>query len=131
QKEISAVGPAATQALLAYDYPGNVRELENIIERGVIYCRGDRLEVKDLLLDGGEEPFLSETPEDLSNLSFREAKDRVLQMFHSQYVESLLRESGGNVSRAAETAGIQRQYLHRLMKEVGIDAENFKDKGDP
>jgi DNA-binding NtrC family response regulator len=39
-----------------------------------------------------------------------------------------LRESGGNISRAAEMAGIQRQYLHRLMKEAGIEAEQFKQK---
>jgi DNA-binding NtrC family response regulator len=43
---------------------------------------------------------------------------------------ALLRESGGNISRAADMAGIQRQYLHRLMKEAGIEADQFKQKKD-
>ncbi len=38
----------------------------------------------------------------------------------------LLKKSNGNISRAAETAGIQRQYLHRLMKETGVEAEDYK-----
>jgi transcriptional regulator of acetoin/glycerol metabolism len=41
-------------------------------------------------------------------------------------VEALLQSTGGNVSRAAEKAGIQRQYFHRLMKDGGIEAEEFK-----
>jgi DNA-binding NtrC family response regulator len=52
----------------------------------------------------------------------------MIDLFHNQYIMALLRESGGNISRAAEIAGIQRQYLHRLMKEVGIEAEQFKQK---
>jgi len=58
-------------------------------------------------------------------LSFKEAKDRMINIFHNQYITSLLRESGGNISKAAEMAGIQRQYLHRLMKEAGIEAEQL------
>ena len=62
----------------------------------------------------------------VSRLSFRKAKDKMISIFHEQYIQSLLRESNGNISKAAELAGIQRQYLHRLMKEAGIDAEDFK-----
>ncbi len=51
----------------------------------------------------------------------------MINLFHKHYIQLLLRESSGNISRAAEIAGIQRQYLHRLMKEEGIDAGQFKD----
>jgi len=63
-------------------------------------------------------------------LSFKEAKDKVISLFHAQYIRLLLRESNGNISRAAEQAGIQRQYLHRLMKESGVEAEGFRHKSE-
>ncbi|MBC2709577.1 MAG: sigma-54-dependent Fis family transcriptional regulator [Desulfosarcina sp.] len=125
-KNITEISGNAMKALMQQEYPGNVRELENIIERGVIFCSTNTLKLKDLSLDDQHASLFSNLAPDLFRLSFREAKDKVIHMFHSQYIQTLLSESGGNVSRAADTAGIQRQYLHRLMKEVNIDAEDFK-----
>ncbi len=123
QKNIANISPTALQALMAYDFPGNVRELENIIERAVIYCGGDTLDVRDLFIDDDCEyaPVLDD-----DTLPFKEAKDRMIQIFHRKYIESLLCKSGGNISKAAHIAGIQRQYLHRLMKEADISADDFK-----
>ncbi len=127
-KAIQEISPEAMQALMGREYPGNVRELENIIERGVIFCNTDALKVKDLHLDPEGASFFPELTEDVARLSFKEAKDKMISLFHNQYIMALLRESGGNISKAAEIAGIQRQYLHRLMKEAGIEAEQFKQK---
>ena len=127
-KEVKEISPEAMQALLSRDYPGNVRELENILERGVIFCTSGNLQVKDLHLDAeGESPY-PVMKEEIARLSFKDAKDKMINLFHNQYIMALLRESGGNISKAAEMAGIQRQYLHRLMKEAGIEAEQFKQK---
>ena len=127
QKDIKEISPAAMQSILSLKLPGNVRELENIIERGVIFCKTDTLERKDLFLDHAQKTFYPDLKkEDVSRLSFKEARNRMIRIFHREYVQSVLRESRGNVSRAAEIAGIQRQYLHRLMKEAEIDAEGFK-----
>jgi DNA-binding NtrC family response regulator len=127
-KGIQEISPEAMHALMGREYPGNVRELENIIERGVIFCTGDALKVKDLHLDTEGPSFFPELTEEMARLSFKEAKDKMIDLFHNQYIIALLRESGGNISRAAEIAGIQRQYLHRLMKEAGIEADQFKQK---
>jgi DNA-binding NtrC family response regulator len=127
-REVHDISPETTQVLLSREYPGNVRELENIVERGVIFCASGTLQVKDLHLDTEEELLYPELKEDIARLSFKDAKDKMINLFHNQYIMSLLRESGGNISKAAEMAGIQRQYLHRLMKEAGIDAEQFKQK---
>ncbi len=129
QKDIQDISPPAMQALLFHEFPGNVRELENIIERGVIFCTTDRLDVKNLFLDKENETFYPDLDQGASRMSFKEAKERMIQMFHEQYIRSLLRESKGNISRAAEMAGIQRQYLHRLMKESEIYAADFRQKG--
>ena len=124
-KKIKAVSPAAMQALTTKEYPGNIRELENIIERGVIFGEGETLKLTDLGL-ADSEPVEYALDEDLAQLSFREAKTRVMERFHQQYVGKLLEKSGGNVSKAAEMAGIQRQYLHRILKEAGISSEEYK-----
>lgn len=128
QKDIRDISHQAMNALLSQDFPGNVRELENIIERGVIFCQTDALQVKDLFLDDERAAFFPDLDQGVSHLSFRKAKDKMIRAFHEQYIQSLLRESNGNISKAAELAGIQRQYLHRLMKESNIDAEGFKQK---
>ncbi len=125
-KKINEFSPAAMQALVSYKYPGNVRELENLIERGVIYCRKDLLGLRDLSLDSDLSEFLPCLEPEMPCLDFKEAKEKMLQRFHVWFIQGLLERSGGNISRAAETAGIQRQYLHRLMKETGITAEDYK-----
>jgi DNA-binding NtrC family response regulator len=130
RKEIKTISDEALQALMHQEYPGNVRELENIIEGGVIFCNTPALELKDLGLDyqARAQPPVNEADRDILDLSFREAKEKTIRQFHKEYVRKLLSESGGHISRAAESAGIQRQYLHRLIKEERINTENFKDK---
>jgi DNA-binding NtrC family response regulator len=130
QKVIQEIAPEAMQALVYREYPGNVRELENIIERGVIFCMSKTLMLSDLHLEWEEATLYPELSEDIAQLSFKEAKEKMIDRFHHQYILSLLRESGGNISKAADMAGIQRQYLHRLMKEAGIKAGQFKEKSD-
>lgn len=128
KKDIGEISPSAMQMLMRYVFPGNVRELQNIIERGVIFCRSDTLKLQDLAMNDDHEPFIEELDRDVLGLPFKEAKDKVVKIFHSKYMQALLSESCGNVSKAAETAGIQRQYLHRLMKETGINADDFRLK---
>ena len=111
---------------MTYEYPGNVRELQNIIERGIICCHKDTLGLRDLSLDSDLSEFSSGLEPEMLQLGFKEAKEKILQQFHAWFIQGLLERSGGNISRAAETAGIQRQYLHRLMKEAGIEAEDYK-----
>jgi len=126
QKNIQEISQKAMQALCSKEYPGNVRELENIIERGVVFCRTSVLEFKDLFIDEQENIIPLEVEQDWYELSFRDAKEKILRSFHEQYIRNLLREHKGNISKAAEASGIQRQYLHRLMKETGIEGEIFR-----
>ncbi len=126
-KTIKEISPTAMQRLMTLDYPGNVRELENIIERGVIFCRTEALMTEDLFLDRERSDAPGTFPPALGQLPFKDAKDQMITIFHRQYIDGLLRDNDGNVSRAAQKAGIQRQYLHRLMKEAGIVTDDYKD----
>ena len=132
RKTITDICPLAMQRLMTLDYPGNVRELENIIERGVIFCRTETLQTADLFLDqaqtASDAPYA--LPPSLRQLAFKDAKEQIIAIFHREYIDHLLRDNGGNVSRAAQKAGIQRQYLHRLMKEAGLVTEDYKEMTD-
>ncbi len=127
-KDIQNISPTAMQKLLSEEFPGNVRELENIIERGVIYCQSDSLESKDFDIEKDKSAGLMKLEQDIFKMPFKDAKDRMIDLFHRQYVETILIESHGNISKAANLAGIQRQYLHRLMKEADIHAGDFKQE---
>ena len=117
------------QRLMAHDFPGNIRELENLMERGVIFCRTQTLTSADLSLPADSDPFFQNMKSDLLNLDFKEAKEQAIELFHQAYLREILNRSGGNISRAADLAKIQRQYLHRLIKDAGIDASRFRTNG--
>lgn len=129
-KDVRDISPEAISLLSQQEFPGNVRELENTISRGLIYCRGSVLTEADLRLTSDRGIVCPDLDEKFTQMPFREAKEQMMRVFHRSYIEGLLQESGGNVSLAAEKAGIQRQYLHRLMKEAGINSEGFRQKED-
>jgi len=126
QKGVTDISSETLATLQSMELPGNVRELENIIERGVIFCRDEILDLHDLLLGGPQDVEMRATGAQLFRLPFKKAKDLVLREFHRQYIRSLLQQFGGNISKASEKAEIQRQYLHQLMKETGITSDQFK-----
>jgi DNA-binding NtrC family response regulator len=123
-----AVAPETMQALAAHDWPGNVRQLKNVIDRALALA--PHAEVLDPVLLGLEElstPRASTAsnvaaPATLvdPSIQFKEAKESLVQAWEREYVAALLDKAGGNVSLAARRAGIDRVYLHRLMKKHGI-----------
>ena len=96
--------------LKSYQFPGNVRELRNLIERLQITHREGELSLSGL-------NRLTELSHAASGLSLKDAVARV----EAEYIEKIIRESGGNVSRAAETLGLDRSYLYRKIKSLGLD----------
>ncbi len=98
--------------LKSYHFPGNVRELRNIIEHLLITHREGKLTVGSL-------QRLTELSAPGTTASLKDAVAR----FEAEYIERIVRESGGNVSRAAEVLGLDRSYLYRKMKSLGLDGE--------
>jgi transcriptional regulator with GAF, ATPase, and Fis domain len=114
---------SAEELLLAYDYPGNVRELQNAIQRAVLLATGPLIEPGDLpasfraVLKRGKGGALE---------GFRAAKKRLIEEFERDYLTRCLREAGGNISQAARTAGIDFKNFHDKMGQYGIGAVEFK-----
>jgi two-component system, NtrC family, response regulator GlrR len=103
-----------------YHWPGNVRELRNLIERALAGA-----EVAPLPQDSSRALKPITTPgTELTDLPFKEAKERLVEGFTRDYLAALLEKCGGNISQAAREAGIARNYVHRLVQKYGLKATN-------
>lgn len=128
-KNVKRISPDALKNMQERAWPGNVRELENVIERGVIMASGETLEEADIGVYQPDGMSAAPSPElsgGLYSLPFKEAKDKLIEKFQSEYIAKVLSRSDGNVSQAARESGLKRQYLHRLMRETSIDSKSFK-----
>jgi DNA-binding NtrC family response regulator len=117
-----AVPPTTMAALAAHDWPGNVRELRNVLERAMLIAPGPAALTPHLLglESSGEGHREKDRIGDDAELTFKEAKDRLIGAWEREYLGAILEKAGGNVSLAARRAGIARVYLHELMKKHGL-----------
>ena len=120
-KPVTDLHPSAVTDLVAYKWPGNIRELRNVIERAVMLCTGERLSSKELssllpAVSGEQTVPLSKPGEEYLHLPYSEAKQKVLEAFTIRYIKSKLATHGGNVTRAAQDSGIPRQHFQQILK---------------
>jgi DNA-binding NtrC family response regulator len=132
QLKCAEIGAEAMKRLVAYQWAGNVRELRNVIERSAVLADSKVLQAEDLPEEISKmrpdvkpaDLFQRVTPlidnEDNLNIpylsDFREAR----REFERAYIERVLNESGGNVTRAAERVGMHRQSLQQKLKDLGL-----------
>lgn len=133
-KKVKGLAPEGVNHLMRREWPGNIRELENVIERGVIMATGSILQVQDLMpSDAFPATGAAAHPatDDIFALPLKEAKDRLMEEFQAQYLAKVLARHGGNVSQAARESGVKRQYLHRLMRDTKLDSKSFRKPQPP
>ncbi|MBW1916574.1 MAG: sigma 54-interacting transcriptional regulator [Deltaproteobacteria bacterium] len=110
-KRLTGVTPEVLERLLRYEFPGNVRELENIIEHGVVLCRGERLELRDL-------------PEELRELSNPAtglgSTASTLAASEARLIADTLAQYQGQRGRTAQALGIAPSTLWRKMQKYGL-----------
>lgn len=124
-KNISIIAPDLIARLKAYHFPGNVRELENIMERAVILEKSNILSLATLQ-DFFNEPETDDPNKISKNINYEEARKHALALFEKKFLSQLLHLADGNVTEAAEMAGITRQGFQRLMKKYNFYAHQFK-----
>lgn len=113
--------PDAIAALQAYDWPGNVRQLRNIIERTIILAPGERIERVDVdmlpqeIIDEGR-PVANGAANAMMGAPLREARET----FEREYLRVQIRRFSGNISRTATFIGMERSALHRKLKILGM-----------
>ena len=123
------ISPSLLDLLSQYRWPGNVRELENVLHRAHLFSDGAELHIESADLTGRGDgdiaaasqagrPATTSLP---ASVRFSEAKALVLAQFEHDFVCRALRESRGNISAAARSAGKERRAFGRLVKKYGID----------
>ncbi len=124
-KKISGFDEKAVNRLTAYDWPGNVRQLRNIIERAVILCEQSQITTSELHLIGdmGDiEELIDATPatnEELKRVK-KEIRQKAVIKVEKNFVINALKESDWNVTRAAQNVGLQRTNFQALMKKHNV-----------
>ena len=107
---------------LNYDFPGNIRELKNIIERALVVSHGEEIEVEDL----GVLPFNDLEQHNIPTSYFEKPFNEAVSEFEKIYLENLLKETKGNILLASRKAGIARTVLYDKLEKYKINSKSFK-----
>ncbi len=123
-----SLSPSLIEALANHSWDGNVRELRNVVERALsLRDSSGAADPEKILGTALRSPSQVASPsgsaaadQDVLGLPFKEAKGQLVEAFERDYLEQLLEKHKGNISQAASEAGIDRNYIHRLVKKYGI-----------
>ena len=129
-KQIDGIDPEAQKALIRYPWPGNIRELQNIIERAIVLAQDRIIHMEQLPM------VISQLAADRISASPQTPEDRAhnLKNQHTNQVEKLEKEmtteflqaAGGNVSAAAKLAGIPRRTFYRMLQRNGVNPNSYR-----
>ena len=129
---VRGLSPEVFAVFEAYHWPGNVRELNNVIERALPFTDGELIDLDALpsSLRSAQPGSRMEaaapvaapvsTRQELQELPFKDAKEQIIEAFEREYLVELIERYGGNVSRAARAADMDRKSITRLLKKHGI-----------
>lgn len=118
--DVPQLSDDAIEELQRHSWPGNVRELENCIQRALVLSRDDTIHARHLGIQGDAPGGEADRA-----LSYGEGKQQAVRVFQRRYIDSALRQSGGNITQAAEQCGLTRAALQRIMRSLGLDRESF------
>jgi transcriptional regulator with GAF, ATPase, and Fis domain len=131
-KSVTRIEPEAMQALMSYDYPGNLRELRNLLERAVILAEGDSVDCEHFPRNVVScQPARAVPPPDpvSGRKSLRAMREEWLAPLERAYVSQVLGECDGNVRAAARVCEVDPVTFYRLLKKRGIKLERVVGQG--
>jgi DNA-binding NtrC family response regulator len=127
-KHITGFDTEAVDRLTEYDWPGNVRQLRNTIERATILCENDQISLNDLPLPGDMKDIelllenIPSTNEELKRIK-KEIRQKAVRKVEENFILKALEKNSWNVTQAAQSVGLQRSNFHNLMKKYGITTQ--------
>ena len=121
-RPIDGITAGALRRFSSYDFPGNVRELENKVHQAMVVAAGPMIQDAEVALPAGR---TANARLDLAR-PFRELKQEAIDGFEKAYLTELLRAHHGNLAQAARAAGMDRKNLWALVVRHGLDREQFK-----
>ena len=129
----------ALRALATHSWPGNVRELQNVVEHAVVLLEpGADIQPEDIPFIGEQKEAAAALSEPAGALetegppgeSYHAARERLLSAFERRYLTRLVQQAGGNMSKAARIAGVDRTTLYRLMERHGLERNLLASNSD-
>ncbi len=135
-REINLFSPVTMEALCQYSWPGNIRELMNVIERAILLCKSDNISIDNLpgIFQTKTSPSL-DLPvfdnlalDDWKGKTLAQVKEQVLLHVEKKYLEMTLEQTRGRIGEAAGIAGIHPRGLYGKMKKLGLDKTDFKSR---
>ena len=128
-KDITDVHPKVLEAFLAYSWPGNIRELENILERAYILEKTSILRPQNFPVELFTYPPKPMPGTINHSLTLSEVRKQELDRIEHKYLDLLLTKCNGKINVTAAAAGITTRQLHKLMKKHSLFKENYKNTG--
>lgn len=126
QKEIFGLGTDVIEALSHYKWPGNIRELENLVERACILESSHKLQLSSFPIEVTGQRAMDSVVEVETNLTLAEARNRILENFEKKYVTELMTNCGGKIKEVAKAAGIGVRQVHKLLTKYGLSGREFR-----
>ena len=123
-KTLVGIEDRAIYAMSQYHWPGNIRELQNIIERAAVLTHDEVIRLENLPVIFGELVFQS--PDETSQDSLRSQRQKHVNQVETNLLTRYLRETDGNTSAAARLAGIPRRTFYRMLSRNGLNGSDFK-----
>jgi len=130
QKSLS---PTALESLVKYQWPGNIRELNNVMERCVCLTTSAVIDVNDLPIEISQyhsqpikTPLDKPATQAVSAIHQSTTREGRIEAVDREYLDGLLRRHRGNVSRAAAEAKLTRQGLHKALIRLGLNAQSYR-----
>jgi two-component system, NtrC family, response regulator AtoC len=126
KKNIARVEDDALERLLSHPWPGNIRELENVLERSILFCEGNSIRARDLphevsgQTDAPMRPLSTSASGPAPEGSLKEMVRQETERLERELIQRALDETGGNVTQAARKLKISRKSLQNKMKDFGL-----------
>jgi len=123
---VKMISPGALAAMMKYNWPGNIREMENVIKRAIIKTEGDI--ITDIDLPGAGSETLAALPPTLlgPEVPFKDYMKNIVQDAELRYLTEMLERHQGNIKMVAELMDLDRKTVYRKIQELGIDLAKYR-----
>ncbi len=127
---VSEISDKAMRTLQAYSWPGNVRKLENNIMQAMIFARNSRIEREQLPAEVKQYQSQPTAVNPLTKQELQKEKlrrtEEIIENLEYQFLDNILSQTGGNISRAAQISGYDRRQIQNLIRQHRLNTENYK-----
>ncbi|MDA1354074.1 MAG: sigma-54 dependent transcriptional regulator [bacterium] len=122
---VTTISADALQQLCNYEWPGNIRELENIIERAIILCSSSTIEIEHLPADITHAIVVKIPDPSTTKMTLKDTRNVAIDQAERSYLNAALTQHKGKINKTAHYAGITTRQLHKLMKKHTLEKNKF------